>query len=64
MIMDIFSIPPSKPVGILKNMIKEAILDGQIENNYDAAYDFMLEKAAAMGLTSKKSKSEIENHKS
>jgi len=64
MIMDIFNIPPSKPVGILKNLIKEAILDGQIENNYDAAYDFMLQKANEMGLDSKKSKSEIENHKS
>jgi hypothetical protein len=37
-------------VGDLKNMIREAILEGEIENSYDAAYRFMLEKAAAMNL--------------
>ena len=45
MIMEIFGIPPSKPVGNIKNAIKDAILDGIIPNNYDAAYDFMIEKA-------------------
>ena len=45
MIMDIFGIPPSKPVGNIKNAIKDAILDGIIPNNYDAAYDYMLQKA-------------------
>jgi putative nucleotidyltransferase with HDIG domain len=64
MIMEIFNIPPSKPVGILKNMLKDAILDGEISNDYDSAYDFMLKKAKEIGLVSKKSKSEIENHKS
>ena len=34
----------------IKNAIKDGILDGDIENNYEAAYAFMLEKAAAMGL--------------
>jgi putative nucleotidyltransferase with HDIG domain len=50
MIMEIFGIGPSKKVGDLKNMIREAILEGEIENSYEAAYLYMLEKAAAMNL--------------
>jgi poly(A) polymerase len=50
MIMDIFGIGPSKKVGDLKNLIREAILEGEIENSFEAAYHFMLEKAAGMGL--------------
>lgn len=50
MIMDIFGLAPSKPVGDLKNAIREAILDGVIENNFDAAYDFMMKTAGEMGL--------------
>jgi len=52
-IMDIFGIPPSRPVGDLKNAIKDAILDGEIDNNYDAAYDYMLKKAKELGLIPK-----------
>jgi hypothetical protein len=55
-IMEIFGIPPSRPVGLLKNLIKDAILDGKIDNNYDAAYDLMLQKAKEMGLNPKKSR--------
>lgn len=50
MIMDIFGIPPCKKVGDIKSAIKDAILDGEIENNYDAAYDFMLKTARELNL--------------
>jgi poly(A) polymerase len=49
-IMRIFNLPPSKPVGDIKNAIKDAIIDGDIPNDYDAAYAFMLEKAKELGL--------------
>ncbi len=50
MIMEIFGIAPCKKVGEIKNAIKDAILDGEIENNYDAAYDYMLKQAEALNL--------------
>jgi putative nucleotidyltransferase with HDIG domain len=49
-IMDIFGIAPCKKVGDIKNAIKDAILDGEIENNYEAAYHFMLKKAKELDL--------------
>ncbi|HEY4618415.1 MAG TPA: HD domain-containing protein [Flavobacterium sp.] len=49
-IMEIFNLQPSKEIGMLKEAIKEAILEGEIANEYQAAYDFMLKKASKMGL--------------
>jgi putative nucleotidyltransferase with HDIG domain len=49
-IMELFAITPSKQVGIIKDAIREAILDGIIPNDYDAAYAFMLKEAEKLGL--------------
>ena len=50
-IMQIFGLPPSKPVGYIKDAIKDAILDGVITNDYASAYRLMLDKAAELGLS-------------
>ncbi len=49
-IMEIFNLKPSREIGVLKEAIKEAILEGEIPNDYQAAYDFMLKRAAKLGL--------------
>jgi poly(A) polymerase len=53
-IIKTFDLKPSKEVGIIKNQIKDAILEGEIANNYQEAFIFMLEKAKELGLTQKK----------
>ena len=53
-IIRLFSIKPCREVGIIKNAIKDAILDGVIPNNYDEAYLYMLEVAKGLGLEIKK----------
>lgn len=50
LIMKTFGIPPGKNVGIIKNAIREAILDGIIHNDYDEAYALMLEEGEKLGL--------------
>jgi hypothetical protein len=49
-IMQAFNIKPSREVGVIKDAIKDAILDGVITNDYDAAYSLMLEKGKEIGL--------------
>ena len=49
-IMELFNLKPSREIGVLKEAVKEAILEGEIPNEYQAAYDFVLKRAEKMGL--------------
>jgi poly(A) polymerase len=49
-IMRIFGLNPGREIGILKNTLKEAILDGVITNNYEPAYKLLVEKGTELGL--------------
>lgn len=53
-IMEVFGIGPSKEVGIIKNEIKESILDGVIKNDYSEAYQLMLSIGERLGLAKAK----------
>ncbi|NOZ47615.1 MAG: HD domain-containing protein [Chlorobi bacterium] len=53
-ILQTFNIKPGKEVGIIKNAIREAILDGLINNNYEEAFNFMLNKGSELGLQPKR----------
>ena len=49
-VMEVFNIPPSNVIGRLKDTVKNAILDGEIENSFEAADAYMRAKAAELGL--------------
>ncbi|MFN3640835.1 MAG: tRNA nucleotidyltransferase, partial [Flavobacterium sp.] len=50
-IMSLFNLPPGREIGVLKEAVKEAILEGEIPNDHEAAYQFVLKRAKKMGLT-------------
>jgi len=50
LIMETFNLKPCREIGVLKEAIKEAILEGEIANDYEEAYDFMLKKGEKLGL--------------
>lgn len=52
-IMEIFDIQPGKEIGILKNAIKEAILEGEVENNYNSALEFVINMGKDLNLEPK-----------
>ena len=49
-IMELFNLKPSREIGVLKEAVKEAILEGEIPNEYQAALDFVLKRAEKLGL--------------
>ena len=48
--MEHFKLKPCKEIGIIKETIKEAILEGEIPNEFEAAFNLMLEKGNEIGL--------------
>lgn len=56
-IMQMFALKPSREIGVLKESVKEAILEGEIPNDYQAAYHYVISRAKQLGL-------ELQNQKS
>ena len=52
-VMEVYGIPPCKEIGLLKELVKEAILDGLIGNNFEEADSYMRKKAPELGLHEK-----------
>ena len=52
--MEYFKLNPGKEIGIIKEFIKNSILDGKIENNYKSARSLMIKKGIEMGLNKNK----------
>ena len=52
-IMTLFNLKPCREIGVLKEAVKEAILEGEIANNYDAALDFVMRRAAKLKMVNK-----------
>jgi hypothetical protein len=50
MIMETFNLQPCKEVGLIKNQIREAILDGKIKNDYNEAFAYMKIIASELGV--------------
>ena len=50
--MNTFNLKPSREIGIIKEKIKEAILEGEIPNEHASAYQLMLKEGRKLGLTS------------
>lgn len=50
LIMQVYGLEPCQQIGEIKTVIKDAILDGKIPNEFDAAYALMEQTAASMGL--------------
>ena len=49
-IMEIFNLKPCREIGVLKEAVKEAILEGEIPNEYQPALDFVMKRAEKLGL--------------